>query len=143
MNTFHPSASGLFSPQVQYSGMKGLHKLISVFNLLEVGDSIGSNRMALKDHKLNNDKYMHQAFDPHHREKLVRTARRRRSLYMILCFIGVGCVAIAGLVEMPTVCCLSLLLSTLAIVVVTKYDTQLLFLDVIEKREQAEDAGDE
>ena len=93
--------------------------------------------MALKDFKLNNKHYLHQAFDPHHREKLVRTARLRRTIYLVICFIGVACVFTAGALKMPTLCCLSLLLSTLSIVVVTKYDTQLFFLKVIETNEQS------
>ena len=92
--------------------------------------------MALKHHQLNNKHYLHRAFDPHHRKRMVRTARRRRGVYLVICFIGVGCVVASGALRLPTLCCLSLLLSTLSIVVVTKYDTQLFFLTVIEEREQ-------
>jgi hypothetical protein len=102
--------------------------------------------MALHDHKLNNKHYLHKAFDPHHRVRLVRTARRRRSIYLVICFIGVACVAVSGVLEQPTLTCLSLLLSTLSIVVVTKYDTQVFFLTLIDKEKQSreetmQDAG--
>ena len=93
--------------------------------------------MKLKDHQLNNRHYLHQAFDPHHRRKMVRTARRRRSIYLVICYVGIACLATSCALELPTLCCLSLLLSTLSIVVVTKYDTQVYFLEVIDRQEQS------
>lgn len=95
--------------------------------------------MALKDHKLNNDKYLHRAFDSESREKLVQTARFRRTAYLVICFIGVACVAISGFMGLPLLSALSLLLATLSIVVVTKYDTQIFFLTMIEEKERTAD----
>jgi hypothetical protein len=94
--------------------------------------------MTLKDLRLNNKHYLHQAFDPHRRRKLTRTARLRRGIYLTISFIGIGCVFVSGLLDKPTLSCLSLVLSTLSLVVVTKYDTQVFFLEIIDRKEEEE-----
>lgn len=95
--------------------------------------------MTLKDLKLNNEHYLHQAFDPQQRHKLVRAALLRRNVYMVLFFIGIICIFIAGFSGWAGLSVLSLFLATLSLVVVTKYDTQLLFLKIIADNERPEE----
>jgi uncharacterized membrane protein YjjP (DUF1212 family) len=94
--------------------------------------------MTLKDLGLNNGHYLHKAFDPQLREKLIRAARLRRNVYLVLFFIGIVCIFIAGFSGWATLSCLSLFLATLSLVVVTKYDTQVFFLKIIAEKEEPE-----
>ncbi len=95
--------------------------------------------MTLKELKLNGDHYLHQAFDPLLRKKLVRAARFRRNVYLALFFIGIICIFVAGFSGWATLTVLSLFLATLSLVVVTKYDTQVFFLKIIAKKEDPEE----
>ncbi len=95
--------------------------------------------MALKDFQLNNEQYMKLAFDPKARNKLVLAARLRRNVYMVLFFIGIICIFVAGLSGWAELSVLSLFLATLSLVVVTKYDTQLYFLKIIATKKEPED----
>ena len=95
--------------------------------------------MTLKDFKLNNEHYLHQAFDPHLRKKLVRAARFRRNVYLMLFFVGIICIFIAGFSGWAVLSVLSLFLATLSLVVVTKYDTQVFFLKIIAQKENPEE----
>lgn len=98
--------------------------------------------MTLKDLKLNNRHYMHRAFDPELRKRLVRAARFRRNVYVVFFFIGLFCLFVAGFSGWATLSCLSLFLATLSLVVVSKYDTQVFFLKIIAEKEKAgESAG--
>ena len=90
--------------------------------------------MTLKELKLNNEHYLHQAFDPQLHEKLVCGARLRRNVYLALFFVGIFCIFIAGFSGWPVLSVLSLFLATLSLVVVTKYDTQVFFLKIIAKK---------
>ena len=94
--------------------------------------------MTLKDYQLNNQHYMQQAFDAKLRKKLVRAARFRRNVYLVLFFIGIFCLFIAGFSGWATLSCLSLFLATLSLVVVSKYDTQVFFLKIIAEKEESE-----
>lgn len=95
--------------------------------------------MTLKELKLNNEHYMRQAFDPLLRKKLVRAARFRRNIYLVLFFVGIICIFIAGFSGWAVLSVLSLFLATLSLVVVTKYDTQVFFLKIIATKENPED----
>ena len=95
--------------------------------------------MTLKDLKLNNQHYMHKAFDPKLRKKLARAARFRRNVYVVLFFIAIFCIFVAGFSGWATLSCLSLFLATLSLVVVSKYDTQVFFLKIIAEKEKAEE----
>jgi uncharacterized membrane protein YjjP (DUF1212 family) len=94
--------------------------------------------MTLKEFKLNNQYFLDKAFDPEFREKLVRAARLRRNVYLVLFFTGIFCIFIAGIAGWATLSCLSLFLATLSLVVVTKYDTQVFFLKIIAEKEKPE-----
>jgi uncharacterized membrane protein YjjP (DUF1212 family) len=95
--------------------------------------------VALKDFQLNNEQYMKLAFDPKTRNKLVLAARLRRNVYTVLFFIGIICIFVAGLSGWAELSVLSLFLATLSLVVVTKYDTQLYFLEIIATKKEPED----
>ena len=92
--------------------------------------------MALKNLILNNSKYLHRAFDPEQRKRLIRSACVKRTVYLVICWIGVVFVVLSGLLQVPVISCLSLLLCTLSLVCFTKYDTQLLFLTGLEDQEK-------
>ena len=57
---------------------------------------------------------------------------------MVLFFIGIACIFVAGFSGWPVLSVLSLFLATLSLVVVTKYDTQLFFLNIIGRNRESE-----
>ncbi len=88
---------------------------------------------------LNNERFLREAFDAKCQRKLTRAARLRRNVYLALFFIGFFCIFIAGLSGWVLLSVLSLFLTTLSLVVVAKYDTQVFFLKIIaEKGENSE-----
>jgi len=94
-------------------------------NLKELGD-------------LNNDRFLREAFDSNFQKKLLDAARFRRNTYLGLFIVGIACIFVAGLSGMTALSILSLFLATLSLVVMTKYDTQAFFLELILKRESPE-----
>jgi len=84
---------------------------------------------------LNNERFLHEAFDAKLRKKLIHAARLRRNVYLALFFIGFFCVFIAGFSGWALLSCLSLFLAMLSLIVMVKYDTQMFFLKIIEKKE--------
>ena len=93
-------------------------------NLKELGD-------------LNNERFLREAFDAKFRNKLIRSARLRRNVYLVLSLAGFFCIFIAGFSGWLLLTVLSLFLSPLSLVVMTKYDTQVFFLKVIAEKEGA------
>jgi len=84
---------------------------------------------------LNTERFLRKAFDPQCREKLIRASLLRRNIYLTLfltAFISIFVTALSGA---PLLSVLSLGLSSLALVVMTKYDTQLFFLKIISRKE--------
>ncbi len=88
--------------------------------------------------ELNTDQFLHDAFDVTLRNKLIRAARLRRNVYLVLFLVGFFCVFATGLAGLPLLSILSLFLATLSLVVMTKYDTQLFFLRMLAKKDRAE-----
>ncbi len=86
--------------------------------------------------ELNTERFLHDAFDTECRKTLVRAARLRRNTYLALFLVGFVCIFIAGFSGLLTLSILSLFLATLSLVVMTKYDTQLFFLKIIEEKEE-------
>ncbi len=84
---------------------------------------------------LNNKRFLDEAFNPRFQKKLIRSARLRRNVYLGLFVAGFLCIPIAALLGFLLLTILSLFLATLSLVVMTKYDTQLFFLKIIEKKE--------
>lgn len=97
--------------------------------------------MDLKDiGELNTERFLHEAFDVRYRKKLIRAARLRRNVYLVLFLIGFICIFLAGLSGFLILSILSLFLATLSLVVVSKYDTQLFFLKIIAEKEETGEA---
>lgn len=84
--------------------------------------------------ELNNDRYLERAFEPEFHDRFARAARLRRNVYLVLSVVGFGCILAATLLGRFLLSVLSLFLATLSLVVMTKYDTQLHFLQVIRQR---------
>lgn len=89
---------------------------------------------------LNNERFLREAFDAKCRKKLIQSARLRRNTYLGLFLTGFVCIFMAGLSGLLVLSILSLFLSTLALVVMTKYDTQLLFLKMLQEKEEGREA---
>ena len=88
--------------------------------------------------ELNNTRFLREAFDANLRKKLIRSALLRRNIYLVLFLLGFFCIFIAGFSGWLLLSILSLFLSTLSLVVMTKYDTQVFFLKVIAEKEMHE-----
>lgn len=84
---------------------------------------------------LNNARFLQEAFDATCRQKFIRATLLRRNTYLILFLVGFICIFIAGFGGRMLLSILSLFLSTISLVVMTKYDTQLAFLKIISKQE--------
>lgn len=87
-----------------------------------------------KFEEMNSDRFLEAAFDPERNGALIRHAKTRRDVYLILFLVGVVCVFVTALAERASLCVPSLFLGTLSLVVMTKYDTRLYFLRVLRKR---------
>ncbi|MBT8042200.1 MAG: hypothetical protein KJN67_02110 [Pontiella sp.] len=88
---------------------------------------------------MNSARFLEEAFDAELHEKLKRTTRRRRNIYLWLFLTGTVCIFITALSSQTTLCMLSLSLSTLSLVVMTKYDTQLCFLQSLRLRNETDE----
>jgi uncharacterized membrane protein YjjP (DUF1212 family) len=85
--------------------------------------------------ELNNDQFLREAFESQSQKKLIRSARLRRNVYLVLFLIGFCCIFVAGFIGLLQLSILSLFLAILSLVVMTKYDTQVFFLKLIKERE--------
>ena len=92
---------------------------------------------------MNNEHFLHEAFDAHCRGRLIGRARLRRNVYLALFIIGIACIFVAGFLGMARLSILSLFLATLSLVIMSKYDTQLFFLKVIREKEASSQQGAE
>jgi len=82
---------------------------------------------------MNSEHFLRKAFDPQFRKKLIRAAYLRRNVYLALFFVAIFCIFIAGVAGWVLLSVLSLFLAMLSLVIVTKYDTQVVFLNIIEE----------
>lgn len=82
--------------------------------------------------KINSERFMHEAFDHDMRIRWTKHAVVRRNVYMGLFAVGMVCTLYTAVTHSPTLCVLSLFLSTISLVVMSKYDTQLHFLKVLQ-----------
>lgn len=85
--------------------------------------------------ELNTDRFLDEAYDSQQREKLIGAARFYRNIYLVLFLVGFICIFITGFSDRLILSVLSLGLSTLSLVVMTKYDTQRFFLKIIAEKE--------
>lgn len=92
-------------------------------------------RMNLKIvRELNTEQFLEEAFDPGCQERLIRAAKLRRNVYLVLFLVGFSCVIIAGLLGRTLLSILALFLATVSLVVMSKYETQVYFLKLIRDR---------
>jgi hypothetical protein len=87
---------------------------------------------------INNEAFLNNAFDKAHNEKLISAARLRRNVHLGFAVTGFVCVVITAFTRQFHMSVLSLFLGTLSLVVMTKYDTQLFFLKVLQLRGEIE-----
>lgn len=86
----------------------------------------------------NSDRFLREAFDAETRKNLIRGTRLRRNTYLSLFLTGFVCIFVSGFAGLLLLSILSLFLGTLSLVVMSKYDTQLFFLKILEKKDTAE-----
>ncbi|MEA2069063.1 MAG: hypothetical protein U9P12_07680 [Verrucomicrobiota bacterium] len=91
--------------------------------------------------ELNSQRFLDEAFDVGHHDKWQSDARVRRNVYLWLFITGFICIFITAFTDQMTLCILSLFLSTISLVVMTKYDTQLFFLRILRVREEQKGDG--
>ena len=77
---------------------------------------------------LNSERFLNEAFDAQHHERWLKVTLIRRNIYLWLFLTGIACIFITAFTNQTFLCILSLFLSTASLVVMTKYDTQLVFL---------------
>lgn len=96
------------------------------------------NRKFIED--LNCERFLTEAFDEQCQDRLISAARLRRNVYLVLFLVGFCCILTAGIMGMLILSVLSLFLSTLSLIIMTKYDTQLYFLKLIIKKTHLDEA---
>ena len=86
--------------------------------------------------EINSERFMHEAFDEDMRIRWTKFALIRRNVYLWLFGAGMICTLYTAIIEWVTLCILSIFLATVSLVVVTKYDTQIHFLRILQIREE-------
>lgn len=86
--------------------------------------------------KINSERFIHEAFDHEMRVRWTRHATIRRNIYMGLFAVGMVCTLYTAATRSATLCMLALFLSTISLVVMSKYDTQIHFLKILQLREE-------
>lgn len=89
---------------------------------------------------MNSERFLNEAFDQELRKRWIRNARLRRNIYLGLFVVGMLCMFYTAIIDWLILCILSLFLATISLVVVSKYDTQLRFLNVLQLRDARKDA---
>lgn len=88
---------------------------------------------------MNSERFLNEAFDEQLRIRSQKNARIRRNIYLGLFLTGMVCMVYTAMIDRMTLCVLSLFLATVSLVVMTKYDTQLHFLNILHLRELRKD----
>lgn len=91
---------------------------------------------------LNNDRFLEEAFNKETNTQWERAVLLRRNVYLWLFLTGIACIFITAFTRQLLMSVLSLFLSTLSLVVMTKYDTQLFFLRKLRLRDTGPDEED-
>jgi uncharacterized membrane protein YjjP (DUF1212 family) len=91
--------------------------------------------MKFKLENLDSDRNIDDAMHSDNIEKLIRGARLRRNIYLCLFFISFLSILLCALISLPTFAIVALFLTTLSLVIITKYDIHLLFLRIIHKQQ--------
>ena len=85
---------------------------------------------------MNSARFLEEAFEEEHRLQWQKGARIRRNVYMWLFIVGLLCMLSTALTERMTLSILSLFLAVVSLVVMSKYDTQLCFLNILQIRDE-------
>ena len=85
---------------------------------------------------MNSDRFLKEAFDKKYHARWHKNALIRRNIYLWLFIVSVLCVFYTAITTQMTLCILSLFLATISLVVMTKYDTQLYFLNILKLRDE-------
>ena len=89
--------------------------------------------------KKHTEKVIGETYDPVRTQALIHGTRTRRNVYLSLFMIGFICIIITALMNRMTLCILSLFLSTISLVVMTKYDTYHFFLTILKETRERKD----
>ncbi|QBG48357.1 hypothetical protein EGM51_13500 [Verrucomicrobia bacterium S94] len=92
-----------------------------------------------KPGKPDNERFIHEAFDGQMRARWKKGITIRRNVYLGLFIVGMFCMLFTAFTARTTLCILSLALAIISLVVMTKYDTQLHFLKILQMRETQKD----
>lgn len=93
--------------------------------------------MKLPRHEeMNSERFLHEAFEEKQRLLLQKSSLIRRNVYMWLFIVGMICMLYTAIVQRMTLCILSLFLAVVSLVVMSKYDTQLKFLNILQLRDE-------
>lgn len=85
---------------------------------------------------MNSERFLTEAFDDKLRKRWIKKARARRNVYMVLFIIGMLGMLYTAIIQQMTLCILSLLVAAGSLVVMTKYGTQLQFLNILKLRSE-------
>jgi hypothetical protein len=112
---------------------------LSVFRVSGLRNHKGDRMKLPRLEEMNSERFLNEAFDKNHHNKWESDARARRNVYLWLFITGFVCIFFTAFTDQMTLCILSLFLSTISLVVMTKYDTQLFFLKILKLREEQKD----
>ncbi|MCF7849488.1 MAG: hypothetical protein K9M45_11615 [Kiritimatiellales bacterium] len=84
---------------------------------------------------LSSDRLIEKAFHTDNLGKLIQAAQIRRNIYLGLFCISFLSILVCALTNRPHVAIVALFLTTLSLVVVTKYDIHLMFLRIIRNQQ--------
>ncbi|MDF7825803.1 hypothetical protein P4B35_17370 [Pontiellaceae bacterium B12227] len=85
---------------------------------------------------MNSPRFLQEAFEKEHRLHWLKNARIRRNVYLWLFIVGMICMLYTALTQWMTLSILSLFLAIVSLVVMSKYDTQLCFLNILQMRDE-------
>ena len=92
--------------------------------------------MNIKDFgNMDSDQFIDDALHSGHIEQLIRGARIRRNIYLLMFIISFFSIVVCAVISLPTFAVVALFLTTLSLVIITKYDIHLLFLRIIHKQQ--------
>jgi uncharacterized membrane protein YjjP (DUF1212 family) len=91
---------------------------------------------------LNSERFLNEAFNPEHNKQLLQAALLRRNVYLAFFLTGIACIFITALSGQVLLSFLSVGLATLSLVIMTKYNTQVFFLNVVELRVEEEEKSE-
>ncbi|MDH3981531.1 MAG: hypothetical protein OES84_01375 [Kiritimatiellaceae bacterium] len=86
--------------------------------------------------EINSERFLTEAINGAHSDKLIKHARIRRNVYLWMFVASFLCIPCTALFGQMTLCICSLFFATISLVVMTKYDTQLFFLQLLKNRKE-------